>query len=265
MAFTEDLLLPSRGIIYEISDFDGVVKVKPFTTKSYKDLLAGNASENAIRQFIDSCLVDCPIKAKNMNQNDLMAVLFKTRALTLGNMLKMQISCPRCHKITEVEWDLNEVTVNYLSAEEYPIKVTLPDSGKEIKVRFPTGATTAKAKIEAERRSSKFNKPVSEYLNIFNLVSILDVESKDLVEKSEWYENLSPRDAIYIDAVISEMGDIFGVEMFRDETCLDCGKTFTSVIDLSADFFRPYSVKRLGLKGKAGNLAGIIKESSVSE
>ena len=85
MAFTEELLLPSRGIIYGDSSFNGTVNVKPFTTKAYKDLIASNASESGLRQFIDACLVDCPIKAKNMSQIDMLAILFKTRVITLGN------------------------------------------------------------------------------------------------------------------------------------------------------------------------------------
>ena len=33
MAYTENILLPSRGVIYQNANFDGNVAVKPFTTK----------------------------------------------------------------------------------------------------------------------------------------------------------------------------------------------------------------------------------------
>ena len=124
MAFTEELLLPSRGIIYRLQNFDGTVKVKPFTTKAYKDLLAANASETGLRQFIDSCLVDCPVKAKDMNQEDLLAALFKARVMTLGNTLKMQVRCPECKHVEDLEWDLNSIEINYLYVDKYPIPVT---------------------------------------------------------------------------------------------------------------------------------------------
>ena len=265
MAFTEELLLPSRGIIYCNPDFNGVVNVKPFTTKAYKDLLTGNASEAALKQFVDTCLVDCPIKAKNMNQNDLLAILFKTRAMTLGNLLKQEIKCPDCDKINEIKWDLNNISINYLCVENYPITVTLPSCGKEIKVRFPTGTDTIKAKQEADRRAATFKKSSEDFLRVYTIVSLIDVDGKDIVEKADWYEKLSPQDAIYIDEIFAEMGDTFGVQLTREEHCPVCDKIFTTYIDIWTDFFRPYKKVSLGITSKAGNLAGITEKSDISE
>lgn len=265
MAYSEELLLPSRGIVYQLSDFDGVVKVKPFTTKAYKDLLTSNASETGLKQFIDSCLVDCPIKAKNMNQNDLLAVLFKARVMTLGNKLKTQVKCPDCGHVEDVEWDLNNIEINYLYAENYPVSVKLPESGKDIKVRFPTGSDITKAKQEADRRAGIFKKPASDFLQIYTTVSLIDIDNKDIVEKAEWYEHLKPQDAIYIDEVFAEMNEAFGVKMIREEHCSMCDKLFTTYIDIGSDFFRPYANISLGITSKTGNLAGHAEESNISE
>ncbi len=265
MAYTEQLLLPSRGIIYQLSDFDGNVNVKPFTTKAYKDLLTSNASETGLKQFIDSCLVDSPIKAKNMNQNDLLAVLFKVRVMTLGNMLKTMTRCPECGASEEHEWDLNDIQINYLYTENYPIVVKLPQCGKEIKVRFPTGADVTRAKQEADRRAAAFKKSASDFLQIYTTVSLIDLEGKDIVEKAEWYEHLNPCDAIYLDEVFSEMNDAFGVKMTREGHCSTCDKVFTSYIDIGSDFFRPYANVTLGLTSKKGNLSGTVEEPNISE
>jgi len=263
MAFTEDLLLPSRGIIYRIPDFDGTVKVRPFTTKAYKDLLAANASETGLRQFIDSCLVDCPVKAKDMNQEDLLAALFKARVMTLGNMLKMQVKCPECKHTEDIEWDLNSIEINYLYADKYPIPVTLPN-GQEIKVRFPTGADVNKAKQEADRRAGIFKKQASDFLQVYTTVALIDFEGKDIVEKADWYENLNPHDAIYIDEVFSEMNSSFGVKMTREAHCSMCDKLFMTYIDIGSDFFRPDRNVSLGITSKKGNLAGNAKEPDIS-
>lgn len=264
MAFTETLLLPSRGIIYRLPNFDGNVEVKPFTTKAYKDLLSSNASDTGLKQFIDTCLVDCPVKAKNMNQNDLLAILFKTRVLTLGNSLKTQVRCPACGNIEEFCWDLNNISINYLYVENYPIPITLP-SGKEIKVRFPTGSDIIKAKQEADRRAGTFNKSPSDFLQVYTTVSLLDVEGKDIVEKAEWYESLEPSDAVYIDEVLSELPDAFGVKMTKEGHCSKCDKVFNTYIDIGSDFFRPYTNVSLGVTSKAGNLAGIIEKPASTE
>lgn len=264
MSFSEELLLPSRGIIYRKSDFNGTVKVKPFTTKAYKALLASNASESGLRQFIDTCLDDCPIKAKDMNQEDLLAILFKARTITLGNTLKMQVKCPECKHVEDVEWDLNTIDINYLYAEKYPIDITLP-SGKEIKVRFPTGADVSKAKQEADRRAGIFKKQASDFLQVYTIVSLIDIDNMDIIEKADWYESLSPHDAIYIDEVFAEMSGVFGVKMTREVHCSMCDKLFTTYIDISSDFFRPDGHVSLGLTSKAGNLAGTTEKPGVPE
>lgn len=265
MSFTEDLTLPSRGIVYQLNDFDGVVKVKPFTTKLYKDLLTANASEAGIRQFIDGCLVDCPIKGKDMHQEDVLAVLFKTREMTLGNILKMEVRCPDCHKVEKLDWDLGEIEVNYLYVDKYPIPVTLPECGKEIKVRFPIGSDFRRARQEAEKRASLFDKQVSDFLQLYNTVALLDVDGKDIIEKAEWYESLNPSDAIFIDEVFSEMGGVFGVKMTRDVRCPHCDKEFSTYIDIGSDFFRTTKHKSLGITSKTGNLSGYAEKSDISE
>lgn len=265
MSYTEDLLLPSRGIVYQLPDFDGTVKVKSFTTKNYKSLLQGNASEQALVQFIDSCLVDCPLKAKDMHQEDLLAILFKARVMTLGSMLKMDVKCPECKHIENVDWDLNNIDINYLYVDAYPIPITLPNSGKEIKIRFLTGADSKRAKQEADRRASTFKKPASEFLQTYTTMSILDVDHKDIIEKAEWYDKLNPSDAIYIDEVISEMNGAFGVKMIREAKCSVCDKVFNTYIDIGSDFFRPDKRISLGITSKAGNLAGTIEKPDIHE
>lgn len=265
MAFTEELLLPSRGIVYQLPDFNGVVSVKPFTTKAYKDLLTSNASEAGLKQFVDTCLVDCPVKAKNMNQHDFLAVLFKIRAITLGNILKTQTTCPECGHVEDIERDLNDIEVNYLYAENYPISIKLPKSGTEIKVRLATGADAAKAKQEADRRSALFKKPASEFLATYTIVSLLDVGSKDIIEKAEWFETLSPQDAIFINGVLSKLTDAFGVKLLHEDKCAVCDKFYSSSIDIWGDFFRPDANISLGITSKAGNLAGLVEKPDISE
>lgn len=265
MAFTEDLLLPSRGIVYQLPEFDGVVKVKPFTTKAYKDLLTSNASEAGLKQFVDTCLVDCPIKAKNMNQHDFLAVLFKIRAITLGNLFKTQTTCPECGHVEDIERDLNEIEVNYLYADAYPVSVKLPKSGVDIKVRLSTGADVARAKQEADRRAGIFNRPASDFLTTYTIVSLLDVGSKDIVEKAEWFETLSPQDAIFINNVLAKLTDAFGVKLLLEDKCSACDKVYKSSIDIWGDFFRPDADVSLGITSKAGNLAGPIEKPDISE
>lgn len=255
MAFTEEMLLPSRGIIYRLQNFDGTVNVRPFTTKAYKDLLTANASDTGMKQFIDTCLVDCPIKSKNLSSEDLIAVLFKARVMTLGNTITQKINCPSCKYSGEISWDLNTITVNYLNVEKYPIPIKLPTSGEEIKVRFPTGADLNKAKQEAEKRASTFNKQSSEFIGTYNTVALIDVEGKDIIEKAEWYERLAPMDAIYIDSVFAEMGEnMYGVKMTRDVTCPACERSFVTYVDIGSDFFRADRNVSIGVTRTRGNL-----------
>lgn len=265
MAFTESLLLPSRGIIYNVKDFDGYVNVKAFTTKAYKDLIASNASETGLKQFIETCLVDCPIKARDMSQNDLLAILFKIRSITLGNKIKMDDVCPTCNHEHHTEWNLDDIEINYLVVDEYPIKLTLPNSGDTIKIRFVTGKDATVARQAAEKRAATFKKPLDEFLPIFNTVSLIDCNGMDIVEKADWYENLHPGDAIYIDEAFREIANTFGVKMSRSEHCSECDSTYDSYIDIGSDFFRPYANISTGVTSKTGNMGGITEKSNISE
>ena len=265
MAYTEQIMLPSRGIIYRLPNFDWTVNVKPFTTKSYKALLAGNASDIALRQFIDDCLVDCPVKAKNMNQQDMLAILFKTRVMTLGNKLKTEIKCSECDHRETVEYDLNNMDIKYLYTDKYPIPIKLP-SGLEIKVRFPTGADVTKAKQEAEKRANIFKKNASDFMQTYTVVSLIDMEDKDFIEKAEWYENLNPCDAIYVDEVFTELVEnSFGLQMEQECKCSVCDSVIPYYLSIGGDFFRPYRNVPLGFTSKTGNMAGVIKEPDISE
>lgn len=236
---TEKVTLPTMGIIYPQLKGESQVTVRPFVTKDYKDLLASNGGEDAINNLIDACLVDCPLTSKQLHVIDKGVILYKIRAITLGNLTEVGHTCPFCHKENIVVWDINTLPVDYLSIQEYPIKVTLPESKTVIGLRYPTEVTESMAKQQAQKRADIFKMPVENFLTTYRAVSVIDhPDGLDMVSKAEWFEQLSVRDVIFIDHVASKMND-FGMRVIKSQKCIGCGRDFNITLLMREDFFRP--------------------------
>lgn len=264
MSVIETITLPSRGIIYDNCPEE--VQVQPFVTKAYKDLLASNGSDEGMNNFIDSCLVNCPVKAKDLHAQDRLAILFKMRSITLGDNLQTQVRCTQCNNIETINWSLSETEVDYLYADEYPIPVHLPESGKDIKIRFITDSILNTADREAKKRASLFNKPVDEFKALFRAVSPISVDGMDIVDRANWYSNLHPRDAIYLDQVFSSVSDVFGLRLEKAFSCSKCGKHFITMLDSTYDFFRADKFEfKASIRSSKGTLGSYNPESVDAE
>ncbi len=234
----ESLILPSQGFPYNNRLEGSSVKLQPLTTRAYKDFIISN-DEEGVLNLVDSCLVDCPLKAEEFVYADVLAMYLKIRSMTLGTNITLFSVCPHCKLRNKIEWDLMSMPCKYLSVDEYPIPITLPDSGKTIGLCLPTYKNNQVAKEEAQKRASRYNKPITDFLSSFNTVVNLQVSGVgDLVSKAEWYENLPLRDVIYIDQASLIIQD-FGLITSKDTVCTGCKKEYRTPFNITQEFFRP--------------------------
>lgn len=249
----ESIILPSLGYPYK-GILDGTsVCVKPITTRVYKDFLINNSDEG-ILNLIDSCLVDCPLKAEDLCFQDELAVYLKIRCISLGSDLQVSSTCPNCKTQINQTWDLMGLECTYLGLDEYPYKFILPDSKKEIKMYIPSSKSQRIAKEEAQKRATRYNKKVSDFLPTFSTVSILQVpDVMDIVDKADWYEGLSLHDAVYIDQVADQLQN-FGIVVSKEVECDSCKRKFRVPLSITPEFFRPRIGDIPGIKTKAGTL-----------
>lgn len=249
----ESIILPSQGYPYNGRLNGTSVTVRPLTTRVYKDFLV-NPNEEGVIHLVDSCLVDCPISAEELVYQDELAVYLKIRSISMGSMLPIFSVCPKCKEKNTDEWDIMKLECSYLSLDEYPLTVTLPDAKKKIRLSMPTSRSEKLAKEEAQKRATRFEKKATEFLPSFKIATIMSVDGmNDLVERAEWYNSLSLKDAIYIDKVLDAMQD-FGIHTDRLTTCSSCGHEYSVPLQINSDFFRPDVGNITGIKTAKGTL-----------
>ena len=249
----ESIILPSMGYPYKGILEGTSVYVKPITTKVYKDFLV-DSSDDGVLNLIDSCLVDCPLKAEDFTFQDELAIYLKIRCVSLGASLKVSSICPHCKDQESDTWNLMDLECTYLALDEYPFKFTLPDSKKEVEMVLPTSKIQRIAKEEAQKRATRFNMNLSDFLPIFSTVSLLHVSDvSDIVNKFEWYNKLSLMDAVYIDQVAEKLQD-FGISVSKERECHSCKKKYRVPLSITPDFFRPGIGDLPGIKTAKGTL-----------
>ena len=234
----ESLILPSQGFPYKGRLEGSSVTVSPITTRIYKDYVWKN-DEEGLLHLVDSCLVDCPLKAEDLCYSDLLAVYIKIRSISLGNVAPINTVCPKCGVRQNSELLLDTLECKYLSLSEYPIPLELPTSKLKIKVTIPTSHSSRMAREEAKKRASLFNKPIEEYESLYSILVDIHVESVvgDLVSKAEWYDSLALKDAMFIDQVY-KMVQEFGITMTQPLECKSCKNKYRSPLKIDQSFFR---------------------------
>lgn len=248
----ESIYLPSQG--YPYRNVGSYVTVSPLTTRAYKDFLV-NPNEEGIFNLIDSCLVDCPIKASEFVYQDELAIYFKIRSMSMGDIVPSYSVCPYCENKNNEEWNLMELECKYLSLSEYPLGVTLPESQKKVYISIPTGRTQQIAQEAAQKRATQFNTDIKDFLPSFQSASILSVEgTHDLIERAEWYNNLPLKDAVFIESVLERMQD-FGIKTNHTVNCEKCKKDYLSPLKITSNFFRPDIGNITGISTATGTLA----------
>lgn len=234
---SESIMLPSMGIPYNKLEGSSL-RVSPITTKIYKDFLI-NSEDDGIINMLDGCLVDSPLKAEELVYADQLALLFKIRSMSLGSEIKIRVHCPHCNNDINVLWDLMNADCEYLSAESYPFKVTLPESKTEINIFIPNSKMRRLAREEAKKRADKFSKKISDFLPQLMICSQLQVQGcMDIIEKLQWYESLSLIDSIYIDSIIDNIQN-FGISTQQILKCTECDGDLSVNLMIDQNFFRP--------------------------
>ena len=260
----ESLILPSQGYPYKGKLEGTSIMVRPLTTKAYKDFLI-SGGEEGVTNLVDSCLVDSPIKAEDLVYQDELAIYLKIRSMSLGSNIPVYSVCPGCGEKNVETWDLMQLDCSYLYMDEYPITVTLPESQKKVSIRIPTAKSQRIAREEAQKRATKFDKKLADFLSSFQIASVLHVDGVgDIVQRADWYTELPLRDAVYIDQVLAKIQD-FGIHTTRETECKSCKRKYTVPLQVTSDFFRPSIGDIEGVKVAKGTLAEGPKNSTEIE
>ena len=240
---TEFVTLPSRGLIYpkEMNVPEGL-SIKPFKVKDLKGLF-GNNSKEALDSLINNCInQEFSFDVKDLHLEDKTALWIRIRAITLGNTFSVKKKCMSCGAVFDVSWNLDDIVVDYLDLDEYPIHVTLPESGTEITmgVILPSDIKMIKDFVSKKRsliKTGSFDESSELLFSVF-AASIKSINNSmlSLESKTEFLSSCTPDDFGYIKQIIDALK--FGIISEKEINCPSCGTAHNIQLNSDEEFFR---------------------------
>lgn len=245
--------LPSKGLYYNGSIPDGIVKIRPLTTKD-EAYLAGTASpDEKVNQLINRCLiVPEGFDPMDLLSSDRAAVLFQIRRYSYGDDYSFTYVCTACKNQGKYSAKMSEFKIVSPPEDAGPYRVKLPKCGKVVEFRFLTGKEDERLNKAARLVRSKITTSSDtvmiprlaahivsidgeSYVGVGTSVSEMQAKHDTLVK---FVENLVVLDTRALRKEIAKREP--GVNPVVDMTCHSCGFQVEGVLlPITADFFHP--------------------------
>ena len=241
---TESVMLPSRGLIYP-SEWcvPESLTIKPFKVRDLKGLFGSN-SIDAFNALIKNCInEEIKFDIKDLHGNDKSVLYMRIRAITLGSNYTALKKCSKCKASFEVGWSLDDIVVDYLDLDEYPVKVVLPESEKEIYIGLNLPKDLKEIQEYISRRKSlikkgEFDEDAEGNFSYYaSAIKKIDNIVPSLETKNEFLLSCSPDDFGYIQQVVNALVG-FGANIEKIVKCPQCGAEHKVEINQTEEFFR---------------------------
>lgn len=250
---TFEMVVPSRGVLYEGQLPDGKVSYHPMTATEEK-LLAGGSrgGVSVIDSILKSCMPDLPMPVDDLLTNDKYFILLVLRAQSYGSIYKFPVKCEGCEKkfvhevnlgFSDEEGTEDTFLVNVLSDDTVePFEVKLPSSGDVLKFRLLRGKDEKAIQRFAESAASKGKQagdPSYIYRLSRHIVAINDNSELTSFEIQDYVSNMIGMDSNALRNAI-EKADC-GVDTTVKAICPLCDEENEFSLPMTPEFFRPRS------------------------
>lgn len=240
----EDLILPSKGLVYE-EEVNPNIQLSSMKTKhEMLRLSATEESQKTMAKIIDDCIVsDMGISSYDLCLGDFQYLLYKLRVVTFGPEYEMTCKCPYCGFENNIKLNLDELPVHEYT-DELPelLECRLPISGNKIKLTLQTprvlDRVNSRVRDYNKRRKSTSENSTLLY-TILSCIEEIDDEPIDIVTTEQWIRDLPMADSNALLYRIDEINNFMGIELDTLETCALCGGSFTAPFRVNDSFFRP--------------------------
>jgi len=248
--------LPSRGMLYEGKLGEGIVYIRPMTTKE-ESILYSPVGDGAskIDNLIRSCLTSKEVSPDELLSVDRFAILLSIRTLTHGASYTFPFRCRDCRAQFKTTVDIVEdFDIRYMGDEvwmekvaevygsEEPFTVTLPVSGDEISFVLLRGKDEKRIAMHAKRVRMATTDPddPSYCYRMATIIKGINGKAVTTLQTERYVGRMHSRDSnalrLALDAVEG------GIITKCYPVCNKCGFTNECNMPFDLEFFRPNRV-----------------------
>lgn len=244
---TEEYVLPSGGKIYD-KMFDPHIQIRPMKTmEEMRRQSPSNNTNRVLCDIIDACLITkLPVKTYDLCLGDFTYLLNKLRVATYGPDYKFTVGCPHCNQVYESSMNLDNLKVKEFDLNEFMdlLKITLPDSKKEVKLKYSTPRISDEitAKVKEFKKKTKVDYDPTLTITLQSLIDTVDDTKYDFVSLENFVNNLTAKDARALTNRIAKINDTIGLDTRVDITCDKCGGDIITFFRFSSEFFEPTEI-----------------------
>jgi predicted RNA-binding Zn-ribbon protein involved in translation (DUF1610 family) len=243
--------LPSKGRFYPPGHpvhNKEAIEIKYMTAKE-EDFLTSQPLIRkgiAIDRVLESVIIDKSIHIDDLLLGDRNALMIGTRITGYGEEYKVEVTCPKCGKESDYEFDLEKIGTNdyeeqikELGCEFTPrntVSVDLPLSKVNVEIRLLNGHDEKNLTEQANKKSKK-NMPTSnltDQLRAF-IVSVNGIDSPFAV--ANFVSQMPARDSKFLRDLYVSIAP--NVDLVQEFECQKCGHEADMEVPLGVGFFWP--------------------------
>lgn len=238
----EEYTLPSKGKVYD-KPINPNIKIRSMTTEEeMKRLGHSEKPYKIISEIIDDCLVEKPgVSSYDLCIGDFQFLFYKLRTVTYGPDYTILVKCPFCDEVSEKTLNLDELEVVEYSEElmDKYLNITLPVSGKSIKLRLQTPRMLDEITVKTKNLQNKSSNTAGSAI-LYTLLSVIekvDGEVLNQVQLETFIRKLNMKDTNFILQSLRKVN--IGVSPNIDMECPMCLNSFSAPLPINGEFFGP--------------------------
>jgi hypothetical protein len=204
------------------------IVIRPFSVKEQKILLTaavGNDSvemSSAVKQVINNCVVSRGVNVDKLEVFDLEYLMLQLRIVSVGETTKIAFSgieesqCETCKNVKEVELNLKEVKVSFLS--DVDNKIELTDSIGVI-MRYPSHRAQATFSKNASEPNADLKLLWSCIESVYDSTVVTSTKDVTVDEGIQFLESLTTQQFRKIEMFLETMPQLSHSITLKCETC----------------------------------------------
>ena len=213
--------LPSECKVYELEDPNMPVTIRPMTFEDEKSIVSAKKEQDPVNLVLQRCVTN--VKVLDLLPMDKLFLIMKLREISYGDDYNTLLICQECKAENPTTVKLSQLNVNPVPDDfEDPIVISLPQLGKDIKVRQPR-----------VRDEKVFEDTTSALDQLWRFV--VEIEGhKDKSIIAAVIDKLPLKD---VRTLLNSIKSEYGVDTKIKFACKDCGGVSVVDLPIDANFF----------------------------